>query len=99
VNDGNFLHAEPVNYVIFIARILQKKTKDGERRFPHIRGVVYFSYRVPAAGESALFWLPGTIEPTADADLRAFQGRLGQQWFADFAKITRRSIAESPRSL
>jgi hypothetical protein len=99
VNDGNFLYTEPVNYMILVARILQKKTARGERRFPDIRGVVYFSYRVPAAGESVLFWLPGTIEPAADADLGAFQGRLRQQWFAHFAKITRRSIAESPRSL
>src|SRR6266404_698574 len=79
VNDGNLLHTAPVEFMTLVARVLQKRSEDGERKFPHIRGVVYFSYRVPAAGESNLFWIPGTLEPAADADLSAFQDRLQRE--------------------
>ena len=86
-NDGNFLHTNPVNFMISVGRILQKKDEFGEHRYPHIRGVVYFSYRVPSAGESTLFWRQGTMEPTSDADLRMLQERLRREWFAFHAKI------------
>ena len=35
-----------------------------------------------------LFWIPGTLEPAADADLSTFQDRLREEWFAYFARIT-----------
>src|SRR5216683_1890469 len=97
VNDGNFLHTVPVNFMISVGRILQKKDELCQSRFPHIRGVVYFSYRIPAAGDPALFWLPGTMEPAADADLSTFQDRLQREWFAYFASLVRRPVTTSPR--
>jgi hypothetical protein len=99
VNDGNFLHTAPLEFMTLVARVLQHKTSSGERKFPHIRGVVYFSYRVPAAGESNLFWVPGTIEPKADKDLQAFQNKLRIEWFAHLTQITGRPIAEDARSI
>jgi len=90
VNDGNSLRTEPVNFMILVARILQKKSESGEQRFPEIRGVVYFSYRVPAARESTLFWVAGTMEPEADGDLRSFQARLQREWLAYYARIVGR---------
>lgn len=87
VNDGNFLHTEPTNFMISVGRILQKKDEFGEQRFPHIQGAVYFSYRVLAAGESTLFWRQGTMKPSADTDLIALQNRLRRKWFAFHAKL------------
>lgn len=99
VNDGNLLHTAPIVFMTLVARVLQKLSADGERKFRHIRGVVYFSYRVPAAGESNLFWIPGTLEPAADADLGAFEDRLQREWFAYFARITWRPVTEELRSI
>ncbi len=89
VNDGNLLHTAPAEYVNLVARVLKKKGPGGGVKFPDIRGIVYFSYRVVAAGDSRLFWAPGTIDPTADADLQAFQFRLGNEWFAYYSKLLR----------
>lgn len=99
VNDGNFLHTAPLEFMTIVARVLQQRTAQGERKFPHIRGIVYFSYRVLAAGEPNLFWVPGTLEPAADADLQAFQNKLRIEWFAYFTRIIGRPITEDARAI
>jgi hypothetical protein len=99
VNDGNFLVGVPEEFMTLVARVLQKRTRSGEPKFPHIRGVVYFSYRIVAAGEKNLFWLPGTIEPAADSVMQIFQSRLRTEWVAYFSRITRRPISEEFRAL
>ncbi len=99
LNDGNLLHTAPIVFMNLVARVLHKKAAGSATKFPEIRGVVYFSFRVRAAGEPNLFWVPGTIDPEADSDLRAFQDRLRREWFAYFARLTRRSVAEDPRTL
>lgn len=99
VNDGNLLHTAPIVFMTLVARVLQKRSADGERKFRNIRGVVYFSYRVPAAGESNLFWIPGILEPAADADLGAFQDRLQREWFAYLARITGQPVTEDLRAI
>jgi len=99
MNDGNLLHTTPVEFMTLIARILQKRTPDGQKKFPHIRGVVYFSYRVPMAGESKLFWIAGTMEPALDVDLNAFQNRLRREWVDYFAQLTGRPVTEDLRTI
>jgi hypothetical protein len=61
--------------------------------------VIYFSYRVPAAGSSELFWVPGTVEPAADKDLIAFQDRLRKEWFAFHARWAGQKISEHRRPI
>jgi hypothetical protein len=99
VNDGNMLHTAPLVFMNLVARILQRRTAQGERKYSHIRGVVYFSYRISAAGEPNLFWVPGTLEPAADADLQAFQNKLRTEWFAYFARIIGGPITEDARAI
>src|ERR1700730_355045 len=61
-NDGNFLHTGPADYLNLVARVLQKRKPDDPPRFPHIDGVIYFSYRVPMRGERTVLGT-GTLEP------------------------------------
>jgi hypothetical protein len=79
-NDGNLLHTEPKTFMISIARILQKRDETGAPKFPEIRGVSYFSFGVPAAGTSELFWVSGTIDSKADRYLSEFQHRMRDAW-------------------
>ena len=99
VNDGNFLLTAPDIFMTLVARVLQKRTEAGERKFPHIRGVVYFSYRVAAAVEQNLFWVQGTVEPAADSAMQVFQSKLRAEWVAYFSRITGRPITEAVRGL
>lgn len=55
-NDGNLLHTSPTDYMILVSRVLQKKRQNGEQRFPHILGVVYFSYRIGSRDEGMPFF-------------------------------------------
>ena len=58
-NDGNCLHTSVTDYMILVSRVLAKKMPTGERRFPHIQGVVYFSYRARSLAEGMPFsWRP-----------------------------------------
>jgi len=91
-NDGNCLHTDPVNYMILVSRVLQKK-KDGKPRFPHIDGVVYFSYRIRSKNEGLPFWVPGTIA-NDDRMMSEFQAKLRNGWFAYLSKITRQPVME-----
>jgi hypothetical protein len=91
-NDGNFLHTDPVNYMILVSRLLQKK-KDGKPRFPHIDGVVYFSYRIRSKNEGLPFWLPGTMAED-DRVMSEFQTKLRNGWFGYLSTITRQPVME-----
>jgi arsenate reductase-like glutaredoxin family protein len=99
LNDGNLLHTAPIVFMNLVARVLNKRDPDDAPKFPEIRGVVYFSYRVRAAGEPNLFWVAGTIEPGKDTELVAFQARLKEEWCAYFARRTGRPVSEDPRTL
>jgi hypothetical protein len=49
-NEGNLLHTSPRDYMMLVARVLQRKT-DGKPQFPHISGVIYFSLLIPTKNE------------------------------------------------
>lgn len=91
-NDGNFLHTDPRNFMILVSRVLQKK-KDGKKRFPHIDGVCYFSYRVRTKAEGMPFWVSGVVAEN-DAALSAFQRKLNSAWLAYLSKITQQPVTE-----
>lgn len=87
-NDGNLLHTSPRDYMNFVARVLAKKAKDGAPRFPHIHGVVYFSYRIRSRDEGLPFWISGYTSRGGDPHMTAFQHRLLSGWFSYLSRIT-----------
>jgi hypothetical protein len=91
-NDGNFLHTDPTNYMILVSRVLKKK-KGGKPRFPHIEGVVYFSYRIGSKDEGMPFWVPG-ITAERDQAMSAFQEKLRRGWLAYLSRVTREPVME-----
>lgn len=93
-NDGNLLHTSPTDYMILVSRVLQKKKKSGERQFPHIAGVVYFSYRIPSRNEGLPFWIAGDTEPNGDAKMRELQEKLKRGWFSYIEQVTGTPIKE-----
>jgi hypothetical protein len=93
-NDGNLLHTSPVDYMIMVSRLLQKKDAAGAPRFPEIRGAVYFSYRIASQKEGLPFWAPGVIEPRNDADLMQFQEELKRGWFSYLGGLTGQPVKE-----
>lgn len=91
-NDGNFLQTSPTDYMILVSRVLQKKTQSGERQYPHISGVVYFSFRVPSRDEGLPFWVNGDIN--GDTEIRGLQLKLKRGWFSYLGQITGRPVTE-----
>ena len=95
-NDGNFLHDDPENYMILVSRVL-KKRKDGKPRFPHVDGVIYFSYRIGSRRERTPFWASGTVRGS-DPILSAFMQKLRTGWFAYVSKVTGQPVFEVPNN-
>jgi hypothetical protein len=98
-NDGNFLHTSPVDYMTLVARVLQKKKPSGELQFPHIRGVIYMSYRVPTHREGMPFWVGGVLDQSVDGTLHELQQQLKAGWYEYLEKKTGVRITEMPLSL
>ena len=94
-NDGNFLHTSPTDYMILVSRVLHKKTPMGEKQFPEIHGVVYFSHRIPSRNEGMPFWASGHTSPKGDLQMQEFQKRLGTHWYAYIQKVTGQPVAEA----
>lgn len=94
-NDGNFLHTNPIDYMTIVARALQKKKPSGESQFPHIRGVIYMSYRVTTEQEGMPFWVGGVLDPQTDNDLHRFQLELKAGWFRYLRKATGVGVREA----
>ena len=87
-NDGNLLHTSPKDYMNLVGRVLGKKSQGGQPRFPHINGVVYFSYRIGSRDEGLPFWCPGYTQEGGDPAMTAFQERLQHGWFSYVSKTT-----------
>jgi hypothetical protein len=98
-NDGNLLHTSPIDYMILISRVLQKKTPTGERQFPHISGVVYFSYQITSRGEGMPFWISGHTAPSGDTEMQEFQGWLRCRWYSYIEQVTGRRVTEVHRRI
>lgn len=43
-NDNNLLHNRPEDYARIIETVVRKRRPEGTLRFPHVQGIVYFSF-------------------------------------------------------
>jgi hypothetical protein len=93
-NEGNLLHTAPVEYMTLVARMLQKRTPTGEPKYPHLRGVVYFSYRIRSRPEGLPFWAAGVVDPLADGALSTFQKKLRRDWLTYLSNHVGQPVAE-----
>jgi len=88
----NKYHNEPEDFRRIVADILRKKGSNGELRFPHIQGAVYFSAgEVKSAKENMYFWTPMQMKRTPDEDVTDivnFQRNLRQCWYEYITQTT-----------
>lgn len=85
-NQSNLLHNNPKDFRLVTGLVLRKRDKDKERRFPHIHGLVYFSYdTIKSAKENMNFWAALQLKTGPNEDvtpMRDFQKQLEQAWYA-----------------
>jgi DNA phosphorothioation-dependent restriction protein DptG len=85
-NQANALHNRPNDFRLLTASVLRKRDKDSVRRFPHIHGLVYFSYdTVKSEKENMNFWAALQLKTDPDEDLTPmadFQRELQEAWYA-----------------
>jgi len=84
-NEGNPLHAaSPQHFARLVGEVIQKPYS-GERRFPHIQGMVYFSFRTIETFDEQTqkcmpFWLPAQVRGDAVEEVKRFQDDLKLGW-------------------
>jgi hypothetical protein len=84
-NEGNPLHAaSPQDFARLAGEVIQKPNS-AERRFPHIQGMVYFSFRTietfdEQTQEYMPFWLPAQVRGDAVEGVKRFQDDLKLGW-------------------
>jgi hypothetical protein len=97
-NQDNQLHVRPHDFRLLIAKILRKKTSDGQLRFAEIDGVVFFSFEtVKSEKQGMSFWAPMQIQRKPEDDLasmKMFQKDLQQGWYRHVEKITGRPVRQ-----
>jgi hypothetical protein len=85
-NQGNPLHNRPKDFRLLTASVLRKRDKEKARRFPHINGLVYFSFdSVKTEKENMNFWAALQLQTEANEDvtsMRDFQKELELAWYA-----------------
>jgi hypothetical protein len=85
-NEGNSLHAaSPQHFARLVGEVIQKPYS-GERRFPHIQGMVYFSFRTIETFDEQTqkympFWLPAQVKGNAVEEVKRFQDDLRLRWW------------------
>jgi hypothetical protein len=85
-NEGNPLHARsPQDFALLAGEVIQKPLSGG-RRFPHIQGMVYFSFRTietfdEQTQQSMPFWLPAQVRGDAVEEVKRFQDDLKLRWW------------------
>ncbi len=85
-NEGNPLHAaSPQHFARLMGEVIQKPLS-GERRFPHIQGMVYFSFRTIETFDEQTrkympFWLPAQVRGDAVEEVKRFQDDLKVGWW------------------
>ena len=80
VNEGNLLYNAPNDYLAMVARVLKKRTREGELLFPDIDAVIYLSIRAVLGGMQPV-WQVGFVN-MADKELHDFVDSLQQLWLA-----------------
>jgi hypothetical protein len=98
-NQGNPLHNRPQDFRLLTASVLRKRDKDKVRRFPHIHGLVYFSYdTVKTEKENMNFWAALQLaEGNEDVTpMEDFQKHLQQAWYAFVEKNWGKTVRQFP---
>jgi hypothetical protein len=99
-NDNNVLHNSPKDYARLIATVVRKRTPEGVLRYPHIQGVVYFSFvSVKARDEGMSFWLPIQVKNKMEddaSDIEQFQLELREGWYAFVGKKFGKPVRQHP---
>ncbi len=84
-NESNRLHAlSPQHFARLVGEVIQKPEGQG-RRFPHIHGMVYFSFRSVTTrdqetGKDMSFWMPAQVKGDSAEAMRKFQEDLKVGW-------------------
>jgi hypothetical protein len=92
-NEGNPLHAvSPQHYARLVGEVIQKP-RSGERRFPHIQGMTYFSFdAIRTLDEQTQkympFWLSAQVMGDAVKEITQFQDDLKQGWYQYVERVT-----------
>jgi len=85
-NQANPLHDHPKDFRLLLGEVLCKRDSTRQLRFPHIDGVVYFSFEtVKSDPEQMSFWAPMQLRETLEQDVTAmqtFQRQLRDAWYA-----------------
>lgn len=84
-NQGNSLHSRPKDFRLLAGSVLRKRDKDKELRFPHINGLIYFSYEtIKTEKEKMNFWAPMQIKHGEEdvTPMSDFQKELEQGFYA-----------------
>lgn len=85
-NEGNPLHAAGPRHFARLAGEVIQKPQSGDRRFPHIQGMVYFSFGTvdtfdQQTQKSMPFWLPAQVRGDAGVEIKKFQDDLKLGWY------------------
>jgi len=84
-NESNSLYAErPQDFALLAGEVIQKP-HSGKRRFPHIHGMVYFSFQTIKTFDEQTqkympFWVPAQVRGDAVEEVKRFQDDLKRGW-------------------
>jgi len=92
-NEGNPLHAVGPQHFARLAGEVIQKPQVGQRRFPHIQGMVYFSFRTVETFDELTqkhmpFWLPAQVRGDSVEEIKHFQDDLKRGWYQYIEKMT-----------
>jgi hypothetical protein len=98
-NERNPLHNRPKDFRTLLESVLLKRKPDKQRAFPHINGVIYFSFetvKTETDGRSMNFWDAVRLAVGSEdtAPLKQFQDELQQAWYAYIQKTTGRTVRQ-----
>lgn len=100
-NAGNPLHAlAPQHYAELVGEVIQK-SNDQVRRFPHIDGLIYFSFDVTTFDEQTQkhmpFWHPAQVRGDSVDGVKRFQQDLKVAWCSYVEQMTGAKVVSHHR--
>jgi len=101
-NEANPMHAvDPVHFARLAGEVIQKP-QAGERRFPNIQGLVYFSFKTIETFDEQTqkfmpFWIPAQVRGDSVEDVKRFQDDLKNGWYKYIEKKRGTSVVSHHR--
>lgn len=101
-NEGNPLHAaSPQHFAQLVGEVIQKP-RSGERRFPHVQGLIYFSFGAiqtldEQSQKSMPFWLPAQVRGDSANEIKRFQDDLKRGFYQYVERTTGRPVVAHHR--